>query len=60
MMKTCLAISPTKANFAPLLFAGDMDLGMEMAAELGYDGVELNLLDSDRLDQDAIVKESST
>jgi 5-keto-L-gluconate epimerase len=56
MMKTCLAISPTKANFAPLLFAGDMNLGMEMAAELGYDGVELNLLDSNRPDQDAILQ----
>jgi sugar phosphate isomerase/epimerase len=54
-MKTCLAISPTKANFAPLLYAGDMNLGMEKAAELGYDGVELNLLDSNRLDQDGIL-----
>ncbi len=50
-----MALSPTKANFAPLLFAGDMNLGMQVAAELGYDGVELNLLDSDRLDQDAIL-----
>jgi sugar phosphate isomerase/epimerase len=54
MIKTCLALSPTKANFAPLLFAGDMFLGMETAAQLGYEGVELNLLDSTQLDQNAI------
>jgi sugar phosphate isomerase/epimerase len=51
-----MALSPTKANFAPLLFAGDMNRGMEIAAQLGYDGVELNLLDSTRLDQDEILK----
>jgi 5-keto-L-gluconate epimerase len=55
MMKFCMALSPTKANFAPLLFSGDLDLGMQTAAELGYDGVEFNLLDSAKLDQDAIL-----
>ncbi len=55
MIKFCMALSPSKANFAPLLFAGDMNLGMETAARLGYDGVELNLLDSDHLDQDEIL-----
>jgi sugar phosphate isomerase/epimerase len=56
MLKYCMALSPTKANFAPLLFAGDMQLGMETAAQLGYDGVELNLRDSTALDQDEILK----
>jgi sugar phosphate isomerase/epimerase len=51
-----MALSPTKAEFGPLLFAGDLDQGIEVAAELGYDGVELNLLDSTKLDQDAILK----
>ncbi len=55
MMKFCMALSPTKANFAPLLFSGDMLLGMETDARLGYDGVELNLLDSTQLDQEAIL-----
>ncbi len=59
-MKFCMALSPTKANFAPLLFAGDMNLGIETAARLGYDGVELNLLDSDRLDQDEILQKIDT
>lgn len=57
MMKCCVALSPTKANFAPLLFAGDLNLGMQMAAKLGFDGVELNLRDSTRLDQDAVLSE---
>jgi 5-keto-L-gluconate epimerase len=55
MMNFCMALSPTKAKFAPLLFAGEMNLGMEIAAHLGYDGVELNLLDSALLDQEAIL-----
>ena len=59
MMKVCMALSPTQANFAPLLFAGDLNLGIDMAANLGFDGVELNLLDSARLDQDAILSRVS-
>jgi sugar phosphate isomerase/epimerase len=55
MIKYCMALSPTKANFAPLLFSGDLNLGMETAAHLGYDGVEFNLLDSTRLDQVTIL-----
>ncbi len=54
MIKTCLALSPTKANFAPLLFAGDLDQGFKKARQLGFDGVELNLRDSDQLDQDVL------
>jgi 5-keto-L-gluconate epimerase len=55
LMKTCIAISPTKARFAPLFCAGDLRQGMELAARTGYDGVELNLRDSAALDQDAVV-----
>jgi sugar phosphate isomerase/epimerase len=54
-MKTCVALSPTKANFAPLLYSGNLHLGLQKAAEFGFDGVELNLRDSDALDQDAII-----
>ena len=57
MIKTCLALSPTPANFAPLLFAGNLNAGMQAAAELGFDGVEFNLLDSEQLDQGEILKE---
>ncbi len=59
MIKFCMALSPSKANFAPLLFAGDLNQGIETAAQMGYDGVELNLLDSAKLDQDAILNKIS-
>jgi sugar phosphate isomerase/epimerase len=54
-MKTCLALSPTKSEFAPLLYTGDLRLGMQKAAAFGFDGVELNLRNSDKVDQDTIV-----
>ncbi len=60
MIKTCLALSPTKANFAPLLFSGDLEQGFKKAHELGYDGVELSLRDSDQLDQDEIIGQLQT
>ncbi len=50
-MKTSLATSPTPAEFAPLLFAGDLTKALESAARLGYDGIELNLRDSTDIDQ---------
>lgn len=53
-MKISVALSPTRARFAPLLYMGDLRLGMQKAAAFGFDGVELNLRDSDDLDQDAI------
>lgn len=56
MIQTCMALSPTKARFAPLLFSGDLERGMQTASQLGYDGVELNLLDSESLDQTAILE----
>lgn len=54
-MKTCMAVSPTPANFAPLLFAGDIHSGLAQAAALGFEGVEFNLRDSEELDQQGIV-----
>jgi len=40
-----MAITPEPAKFAPLLFAGDWERGLETAAELGYDAVEVSLRD---------------
>lgn len=45
VFKTSMAISPEPAKFAPLLFAGDWERGLETAAELGYDAVEVSLRD---------------
>jgi len=44
-MKLSLALTPAPTVFAPLLYAGDLMRGMRRAAELGYDGIELNLRD---------------
>lgn len=40
-----MAISVTKAEFAPLLFAGQPDKALQTAVELGYDAVEVSVLD---------------
>ena len=55
-MKISIALSPRKAAFAPLLYAGDMEHGIRRAAELGYDGLELNLQDPRRVDQTAVLE----
>jgi sugar phosphate isomerase/epimerase len=42
-MRKIISLSPTKSEFGPLLFSGDLDLGLQKASELGYDGVEISL-----------------
>ncbi|MCP3993663.1 MAG: sugar phosphate isomerase/epimerase [bacterium] len=46
MYKTSMAISPTPADFAPLLFAGEWEAALDAAVELGYDAIEMSLRDS--------------
>ena len=55
-MKTCLVLTPQKSKFSPLLYAGNMDYGIKHSAELGYDGVELNIRDSKKVDQNHIIE----
>jgi sugar phosphate isomerase/epimerase len=45
MFKTSMAISPTPAVFAPLLFAGDWSAALEAAVDLGYDAIEISVRD---------------
>ena len=45
MFKTSMAISPTPAVFAPLLFAGDWVSALEAATDLGYDAIGLGRTD---------------
>ena len=54
-MKLSLALTPAPTVFAPLLYAGDLPRGLRRAAELGYDGVELNLRDPSAEDLDWII-----
>ena len=42
-MKIALTVTPSQARFAPILLRGDMDSAFALAAELGYDGVEIHL-----------------
>jgi len=56
MISIGISISPTKSQFGPLLFSGDLFYGLEQIKKYGYDGVELSLLDSQRVEQDAIMK----
>jgi sugar phosphate isomerase/epimerase len=55
MYKRCLATSPDKAKFSPLLYCGSLLGAMESASRLGFDGLELNLLDSDLIPQDEVL-----
>lgn len=43
--KASMAISPTPAEFAPLLFAGRWREALDAASELGYEAVELSVRD---------------
>lgn len=43
MFETSMAISPTPADFAPLLFAGEWEEAIDAALELGYDAIEVSV-----------------
>jgi sugar phosphate isomerase/epimerase len=45
MFRTSMAISPTPAVFAPLLFAGDWTSALDVAVELGFDAIEISVRD---------------
>ena len=55
-VKIALCLSPEKSIFSPLLFAGDLYKGINAAADLGYDGVEISIRDSKELDQKKLIK----
>lgn len=44
-----IAISPAKTAFAPLVFAGELEKGLDAAARASFDGVELSLRSPDGL-----------
>jgi sugar phosphate isomerase/epimerase len=56
MLKIGLCLSPTKPKSAPLLYQGDILKGLESAGKYGYDGVELSLLDSQKLDRGWLIE----
>ena len=50
MIKRALALSPKVSRFGPLFFSGSLEKGIEAAAKLGYDGVEISVGNPDTLD----------
>ena len=48
--RTSVAISPTPADFAPLLFAGDWQTALDTVEELGFDAVEISVRDPEDSD----------
>lgn len=50
MIKRALALSPGVTRFAPLFFSGALEKGIEVAANLGYDGVEISVGNPGNLD----------
>jgi 5-keto-L-gluconate epimerase len=55
-MEIGVSLSPSRTAFAPLLFSGDLEKGLIAASQLGYDGVELSLLDSSKLNHASIMR----
>jgi sugar phosphate isomerase/epimerase len=58
-MKLALTATPSAARFAPILLRGDIAGAFALAAELGYDGVELHLRQPGDIDRAAVRKLAS-
>jgi 5-keto-L-gluconate epimerase len=52
-----LATSPVRSPFGPLLYSGRVEQAVAMAAELGFDGVELSLRAADEVDEGWLTRE---
>lgn len=55
-MNLCMALTPKKGTFAPLLYAGNLEKGIETAAKLGFDGLELSVRDPSDLDENHLAR----
>ena len=53
-MKIALTATPSVARFAPILWRGHVQAAFELAAELGYDGVELHLRSPEDIEPEAV------
>lgn len=56
LIKIGVSLSPHKSKFGPILFAGDLQKGLENAHRLGYGGVEISLLDSRQVDRKPLIQ----
>jgi sugar phosphate isomerase/epimerase len=53
-VKIALTATPSAARFAPILWRGRVEEAFELAAEFGYDGVELHLRSPDDIEPKAV------
>jgi len=60
MFKTAFSLSPLKTNFGPMLFSGNLNEGLKVASELGYDGVELSIKNPLDLDKEDIIRRAKS
>ncbi len=51
-MKLAISATPVVANFAPILFQGDIEEAFAKGAEYGYEGIELHLREAHDIDWD--------
>ncbi len=56
MLKIGISLSPTESQFGPLMFAGNLNKGLEKVRSLGYEYIDLSMLDSSSIDQDELAK----
>lgn len=55
MFDIAISLSQTKTEFGPLLYSGNLDKGLDIMAVLGYQGIELSVLDSKKIDKDQLL-----
>jgi len=55
-MKLALTVTPSPAHFAPILVRGPVEDGLRLAAEFGYDGLEVHLRHPGDMDRVAAKK----
>ena len=55
MMKTSITGIESASWYTPLVLRGAYTDMIRQAAQLGYDGIELHLMDSDAVDKKAII-----
>lgn len=60
MFDICISLSPTKTKFGPLPFSGNLDEGLEKVSTMGYQGVELSLSDSDKINKEWLFNKLKT
>jgi 5-keto-L-gluconate epimerase len=60
MFRTAFSLSPLITGFGPMLFSGDLNRGLKVASELGYNGVELSIKNPLDLDKEDIIKRTES